>query len=130
DEALAWVQRAVADREAVSIGLLGNAAAVYDALVRRKVIPDMVTDQTAAHDALIGYVPEDLTLAEADALRKSKPDEYVNRSKASMAKQVEAMLAFQKAGAVVFDYGNNIRQQAYNVGVTNAFDFPGFVPAY
>ncbi len=130
DEALQWVNAAVEKQEAVSIGLLGNAATVYHELVKRNVLPDIITDQTSAHDALVGYVPEALTLNEAAILRAQKPDEYVTRAKAAMAKQVEAMLAFQQRGAVVFDYGNNIRQQAYSVGVKNAFDFPGFVPAY
>src|SRR5690606_26566171 len=107
----------------------GNAADIYQRLADLGTTPDMVTDQTAAHDALIGYVPEGLALDEAADLRKTDPDTYIRRSKASMARQVQAMLTFQQRGAVVFDYGNNIRQQAYDEGVKNAFDFPGFVPA-
>lgn len=130
DEALAWVQDAVQKQEAMSIGLLGNAATVYAELVRRNMVPDMVTDQTAAHDALVGYVPENLSLSEAAELREKNPEEYICRAKASMAKQVGAMLTFQKRGSVVFDYGNNIRQQAYAEGVKNAFDIPGFIPEF
>ncbi len=130
DEALAWVKEAVAKQEAVSIGLVGNAATVYQELVSRNIIPDMVTDQTSAHDALVGYVPEGLSLTEAADLRAKDPDAYVRRAKQAMAKQVEAMLAFQKKGAVVFDYGNNIREQAKDMGVQNAFDIPGFIPEY
>jgi urocanate hydratase len=130
DEALQWVKAAVARQEAVSIGLVANAATIYQELVERKVIPDMVTDQTSAHDALVGYVPEGLSLEAASDLRQCDPDEYVRRSKAAMAKQVRAMLAFQEQGSVVFDYGNNIRQQAKGEGVENAFDIPGFIPEY
>jgi urocanate hydratase len=130
DEALQWIKEAVAKKEAVSIGLVGNAATVYQELVNRHIIPDMVTDQTSAHDALVGYVPENLSLKAADDLRKQDPDTYVRQSKQAMAKQVEAMLVFQKKGAVVFDYGNNIREQAKEMGVENAFDIPGFIPEY
>lgn len=130
DEALAWVNEAVAQRQAVSIGLLGNAAAIHTELVRRNVIPDLVTDQTSAHDALAGYIPEGLTLAEAARLRQDNPTEHIRLAKASMAKQVQAMLTFQQKGSVVFDYGNNIRQQAHDEGVQNAFDIPGFIPEY
>jgi urocanate hydratase len=130
DEALAWVREAVQKQEAVSIALLGNAATIHAELVRRNIIPDMVTDQTSAHDALVGYIPENLTLSEAAELRQRNPDEYVRRAKSSMAKQVQAMLSFQKNGSVVFDYGNNIRQQAFGEGVKNAFDIPGFIPEF
>lgn len=130
DEALRWVKEAVARKEAVSIGLVGNAATIYDELVQRDVIPDMVTDQTSAHDPLVGYLPEGLSLAAGADLRQKNPDEYVRQAKAAMAKQVKAMLAFQKKGAVVFDYGNNIRQQAKGEGVAGAFDIPGFIPEY
>ncbi len=112
-----------------SIGLIGNAADVYQELAMRGVIPDVVTDQTSAHEALM-YVPTGLSVAAADELRKSNPEEYKRRAMASMAQHVQAMLEFQRQGAEVFDYGNNIRQQAYNYGVTDAFEFPGFVPAY
>ena len=112
-----------------SIGLIGNAADITQELAMRGVIPDVVTDQTSAHEALM-YVPSGLSVAAADELRKSNPEEYKKRAMASMAQQVQAMLAFQKMGAEVFDYGNNLRQQAYNFGVSEAFEFPGFVPAY
>jgi urocanate hydratase len=112
-----------------SIGLIGNAAEVYPEMVLRGVIPDVVTDQTPAHDVLF-YVPRGLNVAQADQLRRSDPEEYGKRSMESMARHVEAMLAFKHAGAEVFDYGNNLRQRAYDYGVSDAFEFPGFVPAY
>lgn len=130
EEALRWAQEAKEKGEALSIGLVGNAAEVHHELLRRGVSIDIVTDQTSAHDPLNGYVPEGLSLEEAAQLRKNDPKEYVRRSKQSMAKHVEAMLAFQQRGAIVFDYGNNIRQVAKDEGVENAFSFPGFVPAY
>lgn len=130
DEALTWVEEAVNNKTPLSIGLLGNAATVYDELVKRDIQPDMVTDQTSAHDPLVGYIPENMTLAEADTLRDSNPEEYIKQSKAAMAKQVTAMLALQKKGAIVFDYGNNIREMAKSVGVTEAFNIPGFIPEY
>ena len=130
DEALALADDALRERRPLSIGLLGNAADVYPEMVRRGRVPDMVTDQTSAHDPLNGYVPVGYNVDQAAALRASDPEEYVRLSLASMAVHVRAMLDLQKMGAVVFDYGNNIRQQAYGQGVTNAFDFPGFVPAY
>jgi len=129
DEALRLVDQYLENGQAQSIGLIGNAAQVYPALVERGRIPDVVTDQTSAHDAL-DYVPLDLTIEEARALRESDPQAYRHRAMESMAIHVKAMLDFQKQGAEVFDYGNNIRQQAFNQGVENAFDFPGFVPAY
>src|SRR4030095_16066795 len=112
------------------IGLEGNAADVLPELVRRSVIPDVLTDQTSAHDALNGYVPHGMSLADALALRRRRPDEYIARSMQSMARHVEAMLALKAHGAVTFDYGNNIRAQAKHAGVKNAFDIPGFVPEY
>lgn len=130
DEALHWAREAKESGEALSIGLVGNAAEVHHELLKRGVPIDIVTDQTSAHDPLNGYVPEGLSLQEATELRKNNPNEYVRRSKRSMAKHVEAMLQFQKRGAIVFDYGNNIRQVAKDEGVENAFSFPGFVPAY
>lgn len=130
EEAMTLVKSAVAEKKAVSIGLLGNAASVYQRLVESGTTPDMVTDQTSAHDALVGYVPEGLNLSQAAELRERAPEEYVSRAKTSMARQVKAMLTFKERGAVVFDYGNNIRQQAKNVGVENAFDIPGFIPEY
>jgi urocanate hydratase len=130
DEALLWAYEAKEKGEPLSIGLVGNAVEVHHELLKRGVKVDIVTDQTSAHDPLNGYIPEGMSLDEAAALRKSNPDEYVRRSKQSMAKHVEAMLEFQKSGAIVFDYGNNIRQVAKDEGVENAFAFPGFVPAY
>ncbi|MGX1901454.1 urocanate hydratase [Thermolongibacillus altinsuensis] len=130
DEALLWAHEAKEKGEPLSIGLVGNAAEVHHELLKRGVKVDIVTDQTSAHDPLNGYIPEGMSLDEAAALRKSNPDEYVRRSKQSMAKHVEAMLEFQKRGAIVFDYGNNIRQVAKDEGVEDAFSFPGFVPAY
>jgi urocanate hydratase len=116
--------------EAISVGLVGNCADVVPELVRRDVVPDILTDQTSAHDALNGYVPNGMTLEEALLLRTSDPDQYIERSMRSMAVHVEAMLALQKKGAVTFDYGNNIRTQAKKAGLENAFDIPGFVPEY
>ena len=130
DEALHQVREACEQGQALSIGLVGNAADVYPELVRRGIIPDMVTDQTSAHDALNGYTPAGLSLAEADTLRTSDPQEYVRRSMDSMVTHVRAMLAMQERGAIVFDYGNNLRGQALAAGETRALDFPGFVPAY
>ncbi len=130
DAAMALVKQSVQEKKAISIGLQGNAATIYQRLVDLDLIPDMVTDQTSAHDPLVGYVPEGLNLTQAAELRERAPDEYVSRAKASMAKQVQAMLAFKARGAVVFDYGNNIRQQAQSVGVENAFEIPGFIPEY
>ncbi|MEJ2290113.1 MAG: urocanate hydratase [Deinococcales bacterium] len=130
EDALARVDRSVAAREARSIGLVGNAADVFPELVRLGKVPDLTTDQTSAHDALHGYVPRGVTLQEAATLRKADPDAYIERAKRSMAEHVRAMLALQKEGSIVFDYGNNLRQQAHDAGVENAFDFPGFVPAF
>jgi len=130
DAALAKVQEAKAAGRALSVGLLGNAASVLPELVRRGVTPDLLTDQTSAHDPLGGYVPHQLPYDEALALRKSDPDRHVKLSMESMAEHVRAMLAMQKAGAIAFDYGNNIRAFAKDAGVENAFDIPGFVPAY
>ena len=130
DDALERLERAKQEGRAVSVGLLANAADVYAELVRRGVTPDVVTDQTSAHDPLNGYLPQGWTMAEAAARRESAPQEVVAAAKQSMAVQVKAMLEFQDRGAAVLDYGNNIRQMAKDVGVTNAFDFPGFVPAY
>ena len=130
DEALAWARTAAADGRAESIALIGNAADIEPELVRRGESFDVVTDQTSAHDALNGYVPVGLSVEQAAELRGRDPDEYIRRSMASMAEHVRAMLALQKAGAVTFDYGNNIRAQAQAAGVANAFDFPGFVPAF
>jgi urocanate hydratase len=129
EDAMTMVEEAVKNEEPRSIGLIGNAAKIYPELVLRGVVPDVVTDQTPAHD-IMSYVPAGMTLAEANALRITDPVTYAHRSQASMAKHVEAMLELQKKGAEVFDYGNNLRQRAFDYGVINAFDFPGFVPAY
>jgi urocanate hydratase len=126
DDALALLAR----REPISIGLAGNCADVLPELVRRGFVPDVLTDQTSAHDPLNGYVPNGLSLADAAALRTRDPKEYVARSIAAMGVHVEAMLALQRAGAVTFDYGNNIRTQAKKAGVERAYDIPGFVPEY
>ena len=130
DEAMAMIEAARARGEAVSVGLVGNCAEVLPEMARRGIVPDVLTDQTSAHDALNGYVPHGLALAEALALRAENPDEYVERAMQSMAVHVEAMLALQKQGAITFDYGNNIRTQAAKAGVADAFDIPGFVPEY
>jgi urocanate hydratase len=130
DGALDRVDECQQSGEARSIALEGNAADVLPELARRGVTPDVVTDQTSAHDALNGYVPNGLTLREAETLRRANPDEYVRRSMDAMGEQVRAMLRFQRNGAIVFDYGNNIRAQAERAGVADAFDIPGFVPEY
>ena len=130
DEALRWADEAKKAGEPLSIGLIGNAATVFPEMLKRGVVPDVVTDQTSAHDMLGGYVPDHMSLQEAVTLRSSDPEKYEKLSIEAAARQVEAMLGFQKAGSIVFDYGNNIRAQAQKGGVTNAFDFPGFVPAY
>lgn len=130
DEALKMAQEAKDKGEALSIGLVGNAVDIHKAILDKGFKIDIITDQTSAHDPLNGYVPQGYSVEEAKKLRQEDPKKYVELSEASMAKHVELMLEFQKYGAVAFDYGNNIRQVAYNNGVENAFDFPGFVPAY
>jgi urocanate hydratase len=130
DEALAWIHAARAEKRAISVALIANAADVYPELVRRNITPDFVTEQTSAHDPLVGYVPKGLTLAEADALRAADPDAYVKRAKEGMADEVRAMLTMTERGAFACDYGNNIREHAKAVGVEDAFRIPGFVPAY
>ncbi|WP_442600462.1 urocanate hydratase [Paenibacillus sp. KN14-4R] len=130
DDALRLAQEAKAAGKALSIGLVGNAAELLPEFVKRGVVPEFVTDQTSAHDPLNGYIPTGYTLDEASKLRMNDPKQYVKLSKQSMAIHVQAMLDLQKMGSVVFDYGNNIRQVAFDEGVENAFDFPGFVPAY
>ncbi len=130
DEALALIAEAKRGGTAVSVGLLGNAADVFVELVSREITPDAVTDQTSAHDPIHGYLPQGWTLSEWRDRQKSDPQSIVMPAKQSMANQVRAMLTLQKRGAAVFDYGNNIRQMAKDVGVENAFAFPGFVPAY
>jgi urocanate hydratase len=130
DEALRLAAEAKRDGKALSIGLLGNASEVLPEMVRRGFIPDLVTDQTSAHDPLNGYIPAGYSLEEAARLRANDPDLYVKKARESMAVHVRAMLDMQKRGAVAFDYGNNIRQMAFEEGVKDAFDFPGFVPAF
>jgi urocanate hydratase len=130
DEGLKLCLEAKAARKPLSVGVIGNAAQVFPEILRRGVVPDLVTDQTRAHDPLHGYIPSDLSMKGAAELRERDAQGYIERSRESMAAQVQAMLDFQKAGSHVFDYGNNIRAQAKLAGVENAFDFPGFVPAY
>jgi urocanate hydratase len=130
DDALARAKAAIADRRPRSIALQANAADVLPELARRGIVPDVLTDQTSAHDALNGYVPNGMTLAEAEALRRTDPEAYVALAMEAMATHVRAMLDLQRAGAVAFDYGNNIRAQAQKAGVADAFDIPGFVPEY
>jgi urocanate hydratase len=130
DEALGWCDAARRKGEALSVGLVGNCAEVLPELARRGVVPDVLTDQTSAHDALNGYVPAGLSLDDAAALRSTDPAAYVRRAMDSMAVHVRAMLDLMRQGAVTFDYGNNLRAQAHDAGVADAFDFPGFVVAY
>jgi len=130
DEALRILKNAVRKREAASVGLVGNCADLIPELARRGVVPDLLTDQTSAHDPVGGYIPQGLDVSQASELRKRDPGAYRKRSLESMAKHVEGMLALQKMGSVTFDYGNNIRTFAFEQGVKNAYDFPGFVPAY
>jgi len=129
EEAMTLAEEARQNGTPLSIGLIGNAAEIYPELALRGVIPDVVTDQTPAHDVLM-YVPAGLSVEAAEALRREAPQEYSRRSMQSMARHVEAMLEFQRRGAEVFDYGNNLRQRAFDYGVKDAFSFPGFVPAY
>ncbi|MGB2980301.1 MAG: urocanate hydratase [Candidatus Zixiibacteriota bacterium] len=130
DEALTWVQKAKEKGKPLSVGLVGNCAETHPEILRRGIIPDVVTDQTSAHDELNGYVPAGTPYEEALTLRKENPEEYIKRSMESMATHVQAMLGFQKQGSVVFDYGNNLRGQAQKAGIEDAFDYPGFIPAY
>jgi urocanate hydratase len=130
DEALRWTLEARDRGEALSVGLVGNCAEVLPELVRRGVTPDVLTDQTSAHDPLGGYVPAGVSVAEADALRRTDPEEYQRRSMESMRIHCEAMVQMQDRGAITFDYGNNLRGHAREAGLERAFDFPGFVPAY
>ncbi|HEY8796049.1 MAG TPA: urocanate hydratase [Gemmatimonadaceae bacterium] len=130
DEALDWIAAAQRARAPLSVGLVGNAADVLPELVKRGITPDVLTDQTSAHDMLNGYVPNRMSLADAAALRSADPKGYVARATASLVAHVEAMLAMRERGAITFDYGNNIRTVAHDAGLAHAFDFPGFVPAY
>jgi urocanate hydratase len=130
NEAVEMALAAVRERRPLSIAVPGNASEVHWQLLERGIVPDVVTDQTSAHDVLYGYIPSGLSVEEAAELRKSNPDEYEKRALDSMSRHVEAMLAFQQRGSIVFDYGNNLRQRAFDNGVQNAFAYPGFVPAY
>jgi len=130
EEALKLVKQACEEKKPLSVGLVGNAADTHPEFLKMGIVPDVVTDQTSAHDALAGYVPNGMPLDEALALRESDPKEYVKLSMQAIATHVKAMLEFKARGSIVFDYGNNIRGQAKDAGVENAFDFPGFVPAY
>jgi urocanate hydratase len=129
EEAMTLVEEAIENKKPKSVGLIGNAADIYPELVIRGIVPDVVTDQTPAHN-LHNYIPTGLTITEADNLRSRDPKAYAEMAKDSIAKHVQAMLDFQKKGSEVFDYGNNIRQRAFDHGVKDAFNFPGFVPAY
>jgi urocanate hydratase len=130
DDALRLLDEALTNRQAISVGLVGNCADIIPELARRDLVPDILTDQTSAHDALNGYVPNGMSFDEALSLRVTDPEKYIEHAMRSMATHVEAMLALQKKGAITFDYGNNIRTQAKKAGVENAFDIPGFVPEY
>ena len=130
DEALRILKNAMSKKESISVGLVGNCADMIPELAKRGVVPDILTDQTSAHDPLNGYVPSGMSLEQAVELRKRDPEDYLERSIDTMARHVEGMLCLQKMGAVTFDYGNNIRTFAFDQGVKNAYDFPGFVPEY
>ncbi len=130
DQALKRVNEALEQKTTLSIGLVANCADILPELVKRNITPDIVTDQTSAHDALNGYVPNGMTFEEALKLRKSNPDEYIKRSMEAMRVHCEAMVTLQERGAIVFDYGNNLRQMAYDAGLKTAFSYPGFIPAY
>jgi urocanate hydratase len=130
EEAMTWVEEALEHGQPLSVCLVANASAVLPELLERGVIPDIVTDQTSAHDVMFGYIPVGLSVAEANALRETDPEAYRQRALDSMSRHVETLLAWQKRGAIVFDYGNNLRQRAYDHGVKDAFNYPGFVPAY
>ncbi|MBN1212673.1 MAG: urocanate hydratase [candidate division Zixibacteria bacterium] len=130
DKAIKLIREHTRDKKPISIGLVGNAAEIFHDIFRRGIIPDIVTDQTSAHDELNGYIPEGLTVTEALKLRKKDPKTYIKRAYESMVKHCDAMVKFQQAGSVVFDYGNNLRGQAETGGLKNAFAYPGFVPAY
>ncbi|MBK7981543.1 MAG: urocanate hydratase [Ignavibacteriae bacterium] len=129
-EALDIILKAKENKNAISVGLVGNAAEILPRILERGIVPDVLTDQTSAHDTLNGYVPMGISFEDAKILRKNDPDEYIKLAKHTIVKHVQAMLEFQKLGSITFDYGNNIRGEAKENGVNNAFDFPGFVPAY
>ncbi len=130
DDALTITREAVDNKEAKSIALCGNAAEIHWQILERGIVPDVVTDQTSAHDVLYGYIPTGLSIEQAQDLRKSNQSQYEQRAMDSMSRHVEAMLEFKRRGSIVFDYGNNLRQRALDNGIVNAFDYPGFVPAY
>ncbi|GAB4138404.1 MAG: urocanate hydratase [Ignavibacteriales bacterium] len=130
EKALEIVLHAKETQSAISVGLVGNAAEILPEILKRNIIPDILTDQTSAHDTLNGYVPMGMSFEKAIELRKTNPDEYIKRAKATIVEHVKAMLEFQKRGSITFDYGNNIRGEAKENGLENAFDFPGFVPAF
>ncbi|MEN0054671.1 MAG: urocanate hydratase [Mucilaginibacter sp.] len=130
DEAIIWIKEAIAKKETLSVGLVSDAGDMLQKLLNDNIIPDILTDQTSAHDPLNGYVPNDLSLIEADELRKSNAEEYKRRSLKSMARHVGLMLQLQQKGAITFDYGNNLREFAWQGGEPDAFNFPGFTPAY
>jgi len=130
DQAIDKALEAVRKSEAISIAYVGNAVDLLKRLVERSIVPDTLTDQTSAHDELVGYFPENMSVHEAKVLREANPDEYISRSKSTMVRHVRLMLELQAKGSVTFDYGNNLRGQAFAMGLKNAFDFPGFVPAY
>jgi urocanate hydratase len=130
DEALRMIEEARSQGEAISVALIGNCADILPELARRRIVPDLLTDQTSAHDALNGYVPNGLSLDEALDLRRTDPEQYIRRSMEAMATHVRAMLDLKRMGAVTFDYGNNLRAQARLAGVEDAFEIPGFVPEY
>ena len=130
EEAMTWVEEALNQEQSRSVALVGNAAEILPELVLRGVVPDVVTDQTSAHDPLYGYIPAWMSIEEASALRDSDPDAYLQHAFDSMTRHVQAMLDWQAKGSVAFDYGNNLRQRAYDNGLTEAFSYPGFVPAY
>lgn len=130
EEAMTWIEEALARKEPKSIGLIANAADVLPGLVLRGVVPDVVTDQTSAHDVMYGYIPQGYTPETAAKLRENEPETYRQQALNAMAKHVQTMLDFKAKGSIVFDYGNNLRQRAFDAGVMDAFDYPGFVPAY
>jgi len=130
DEALEIVKNAVEEKQPMSVGVLANAVDVYEELLNRGIKPDLMTDQTAAHDLLRGYYPAGLSREEADQLRETDPKEYIRLAKKSVVRHVKAMVGFCKKGTIVFEYGNGIRQQAYDAGYDGAFAFPGFVKKY
>ena len=129
-EALDWLDQARRERQSLSVGLVGNCAEVLPELARRRIVPDLLTDQTSAHDPLNGYIPAGLNVEDSRRLRAANPEEYLKRSMHSIGVHVQAMLDLQKMGSITFDYGNNIRHFAFEAGIRNAFDFPGFIPAY